>query len=95
MKTYILEIENMIDVEGSGDVVLYYSKGHHDSDVFIAEALKKHEIVIDPSDVIHKYMRWEMFNGPDGPIHIGEEYDTPGRGKFPITIVYSWKDLER
>lgn len=90
MKIYPLEIESLIDFAGSGKPICYYSKGHHILSEFVAEVAKEKGEDIDPAKVEYCYMRWEMcgIDSKEEKMRIGQEYPTPGRGKFPVTIVY-------
>ena len=91
-KTWPLDVQYLIDFEGDSSIVCYYSKGHHEAGLFCREAHEEHDVIIDPTDVVYKYMRWSMITGPDGPCHVGEEEVSPGRGRFPITISHQWSD---
>lgn len=86
MKDYPLEVMEMHDID-SGGRCAFYSKGHHDADKFAAEVKREFEIEIDLDRIQARYMRWEMYTGPDGPCQIGADHLAPGRGIFPITIV--------
>jgi hypothetical protein len=71
----------------NGDVLSIYSKGWHDPTEFAKIAKYEFEIDIDISKVRTIYLRWEMFNGPDGVCQIAQVHAYPGKGIFPVTIV--------
>jgi hypothetical protein len=90
MKPYPLEVNSLHDLD-SGQTTLYYTKGHHPLTEFAKEVKREFEVDVDPTDIHHTYMRWEMYAGPDGPCHVGELHTKPGRGIFPVTYADAWQ----
>jgi hypothetical protein len=87
-KEYPLLIECLHDVD-NGDLVSYYSKGHHDPAAFIESVREDGGDEYPIDQVKHEYRRWEIVCGPDdwarslNPPRPG----TTRRGVFPVTII--------
>jgi hypothetical protein len=85
MKNYPLEI--IVFLENSG----YYSKGHHDKQLFCDEVNSEYDADISPARVRHTWMRCR----PALPIEREEygkvtflvESKQGKRGVFPVTII--------
>lgn len=86
-KTYPLEIACLYDIDGDWSLLSVYSQGHHDPAEFVKMAKEWEDIDCKVEAVKHKFMRWEMGPGPDGPTHVAAFHKKSGRGIFPITIV--------
>jgi hypothetical protein len=84
------KMEYKLEVEGMDDLG-YFSKGHHDKQVFADEVNGQYQgpwcQQADPDDVRHVWWR----NKPLHSNRFDVEYvqaDGPGRGAFPVTVIY-------
>jgi hypothetical protein len=84
-KNYLLDVATLHDVD-NGEIMVVFSKGHHDFKAFCDYAKEWQDIDVEPSMVQHGYMRWELCWTEDGPRQCGALHNEPGRGKFPVTF---------
>jgi hypothetical protein len=86
MKIYPLEIEVLTDDDNEAPMA-YFSKGHHDRQVFLAELKLEWEYEAKPEDVHHTHGRWNVAT-PDDNHNVHFAYAaSPNYGVFPVTIV--------
>ena len=88
MKDYPLLIECLHDAD-DGDLVAYYSKGHHDPAAFVDAVFRDWGDEYPPDRVRHEERRWEIVCGPDDWVRsLGvPRKGTTRRGVFPVTII--------
>lgn len=85
-KVYALEVQPLHDLD-NGELVSYYSKGHHDPAAFVEAVYRDYGDEYPVETVEHAERRWEIVCGPDGWCRC---LNTPHRGRrgvFPVTII--------
>lgn len=88
-REYPLELFDLIDLDNGGRTGIA-SKGHHDVDAFIAAiAQYDGDIVVEPCDVKHMWVRLVPTGEP--PEDAFDDAVQGQRGAFPLTRVSVWR----
>ena len=83
---WTLAVDYLVDVDGEGGVIAYYSRGHHDKAAFLKEIEKEFEQHFEDTEPVrHQYGRWSMYGKYGSVMDI---YAKPGKGRFPVTYFY-------
>ena len=92
MKEYVLKVQELWDPYG-GDLLGYYTKGHHDAAAFIEIANSRDRAEGGDGDwaecdVAHRW--WRTVQAPAGTEvdYLFQAVSGPGRGVYPVTVVY-------
>jgi len=83
MNEYPLKIETITEFEGFS-VMGYYSKGHHNKELFINEVMKDYEYKSDKGKVIHTNIK--LSPSPTGGMMINYKKNIC-KGSFIATVI--------